>query len=90
MRSSTTQEGTVTTYGQSCPVSRALELLDERWTTSVVREPMLASGHLLGWPEAPGSGRVEVQGAAGARRAVPRRLGQGSVAAVPRPVATAG
>jgi DNA-binding HxlR family transcriptional regulator len=35
----------VTTYGQFCPVSKAMELLDERWTMLVVRELMLGSRH---------------------------------------------
>ena len=32
-------------YGQFCPVSKAMELLDERWTLLVVRELMLGSEH---------------------------------------------
>jgi DNA-binding HxlR family transcriptional regulator len=35
----------VTAYGQFCPVSKAMELLDERWTMLVVRELMLGSRH---------------------------------------------
>lgn len=31
------------TYGQFCPVSKAMELLDERWTLLVVRELLLGS-----------------------------------------------
>jgi hypothetical protein len=54
MRSSTTQEGTVTTHGQFCPVSKAMQ-----------------------W-------------AAWMGKAVPRRIGQSSFAAVPRPAATVG
>ena len=85
----------MTTYGQFCPASKAMELLDERWTMLVVRELMLRSLSMvwrgdLGWPEALRSGRVEVQGAAGMRKAVPRWLGQSSFAAVPRPAATVG
>lgn len=34
-----------TTYGQFCPVAKAMELLDERWTMLVVRELMLGSRH---------------------------------------------
>ncbi|MBY5162569.1 winged helix-turn-helix transcriptional regulator [Salsipaludibacter albus] len=34
-----------TTYGQFCPVAKAMELLDERWTVLVVRELMLGSRH---------------------------------------------
>ena len=33
------------TYRQFCPVSKAMELLDERWTLLVVRELMLGSRH---------------------------------------------
>jgi DNA-binding HxlR family transcriptional regulator len=32
-------------YGQFCPVSKAMELLDERWTLLVVREMLLGSKH---------------------------------------------
>ena len=32
-------------YGQFCPVSKAMELLDERWTLLVVRELLLGSKH---------------------------------------------
>jgi DNA-binding HxlR family transcriptional regulator len=35
----------VSAYGQFCPVSKAMELLDERWTMLVVRELMLGSRH---------------------------------------------
>jgi DNA-binding HxlR family transcriptional regulator len=28
----------MSTYGQFCPVAKAMELLDERWTLLVVRE----------------------------------------------------
>lgn len=34
-----------THYGQFCPVAKAMELLDERWTLLVVRELMLGSRH---------------------------------------------
>lgn len=34
-----------TTYGQFCPVAKAMELLDERWTVLVIRELMLGSRH---------------------------------------------
>lgn len=34
-----------TQYGQFCPVAKAMELLDERWTLFVVRELMLGSRH---------------------------------------------
>ena len=30
-------------YGQFCPVAKAMELLDERWTMLVVRELLLGS-----------------------------------------------
>lgn len=33
------------TYGQFCPVARAMELLDERWTLLVVRELLAGSKH---------------------------------------------
>lgn len=33
------------TYNQFCPVSKALELLDERWTLLVVRELVMGSRH---------------------------------------------
>ena len=32
-------------YGQFCPVAKAMELLDERWTMLVVRELMMGSRH---------------------------------------------
>src|SRR3954454_4485047 len=32
-------------YGQFCPVSKAMELLDERWTMLVIRELLLGSRH---------------------------------------------
>ena len=32
-------------YGQFCPVAKAMELLDERWTLLVVRELMSGSSH---------------------------------------------
>lgn len=32
-------------YGQFCPVAKAMELLDERWTMLVVRELMMGSKH---------------------------------------------
>ena len=32
-------------YGQFCPMSKAMELLDERWTLLVVRELLLGSSH---------------------------------------------
>jgi DNA-binding HxlR family transcriptional regulator len=35
----------VTGYGQFCPISKAMELLDERWTLLVVRELLLGSRH---------------------------------------------
>jgi DNA-binding HxlR family transcriptional regulator len=35
----------VSAYGQFCPVSKAMELLDERWTMLVVRELVLGSRH---------------------------------------------
>ena len=34
-----------TGYGQFCPVAKAMELLDERWTILVVRELALGSRH---------------------------------------------
>ena len=35
----------MTMYGQFCPVAKAMELLDERWTLLVVRELMMGSRH---------------------------------------------
>ncbi|MGC5257872.1 winged helix-turn-helix transcriptional regulator [Gordonia sp. DT218] len=35
----------MTSYGQFCPVAKAMELLDERWTILVVRELLLGSRH---------------------------------------------
>jgi len=35
----------VNAYGQFCPVSKAMELLDERWTMLVVRELVMGSRH---------------------------------------------
>ena len=35
----------MSTYGQFCPVAKAMEVLDERWTLLVVRELMMGSRH---------------------------------------------
>lgn len=35
----------MTTYGQFCPVAKAMEILDERWTMLVVRELLSGSTH---------------------------------------------
>lgn len=35
----------MSSYGQFCPVAKAMELLDERWTMLVVRELLLDSRH---------------------------------------------
>ncbi|UPG68644.1 winged helix-turn-helix transcriptional regulator [Gordonia hongkongensis] len=35
----------MTSYGQFCPVAKAMELLDERWTILIVRELLLSSRH---------------------------------------------
>lgn len=35
----------MTAYGQFCPVSKAMEVLDERWTMLVVRELLMGSSH---------------------------------------------
>ncbi|OLT47609.1 helix-turn-helix domain-containing protein [Cellulosimicrobium sp. CUA-896] len=35
----------MSTYGQFCPVAKAMELLDERWTLLVVRELLAGSTH---------------------------------------------
>lgn len=35
----------MSTYGQFCPVAKAMELLDERWTLLVVRELLSGSRH---------------------------------------------
>jgi DNA-binding HxlR family transcriptional regulator len=35
----------VSQYGQFCPVAKAMELLDERWTMLVVRELLMGSRH---------------------------------------------
>jgi DNA-binding HxlR family transcriptional regulator len=35
----------VSGYGQFCPVAKAMELLDERWTMLVIRELILGSAH---------------------------------------------
>ena len=31
------------TYGQFCPIAKAMEILDERWTILIVRELLLGS-----------------------------------------------
>ena len=33
-------------YGQFCPVAKAMELLDERWTMLVIRELLLSLIHI--------------------------------------------
>lgn len=38
----------MTNYGQFCPVAKAMELLDERWTLLVVRELLMGSRHFNG------------------------------------------
>lgn len=35
----------MTSYGQFCPVAKAMELLDERWTILIVRAMLLGSRH---------------------------------------------
>ncbi|WP_347354608.1 helix-turn-helix domain-containing protein [Intrasporangium sp.] len=35
----------MTSYGQFCPVAKAMEVLDERWTLLIVRELLLGSTH---------------------------------------------
>jgi DNA-binding HxlR family transcriptional regulator len=35
----------MSSYGQFCPVSKAMEVLDERWTMLVIRELLLGSTH---------------------------------------------
>ncbi|MGV9800763.1 winged helix-turn-helix transcriptional regulator [Mycobacterium sp. NPDC003449] len=35
----------MSTYGQFCPMAKAMELLDERWTMLVIRELLLGSTH---------------------------------------------
>jgi DNA-binding HxlR family transcriptional regulator len=35
----------MTAYGQFCPVAKAMELLDERWTMLVIRELLCGSRH---------------------------------------------
>lgn len=35
----------MSTYGQFCPVAKAMEVLDERWTLLIVRELLLGSAH---------------------------------------------
>lgn len=35
----------MTSYGQFCPVAKAMELLDERWTLLVIRELLCGSRH---------------------------------------------
>src|SRR5918994_753296 len=37
------RETTMATYGQFCPVAKAMEILDERWTLLVVRELLAGS-----------------------------------------------
>ncbi|MET0703890.1 MAG: helix-turn-helix domain-containing protein [Mycobacterium sp.] len=35
----------MSTYGQFCPMAKAMEVLDERWTLLIVRELLLGSSH---------------------------------------------
>ena len=35
----------MSTYGQYCPVAKAMEVLDERWTMLILRELLLGSEH---------------------------------------------
>lgn len=32
-------------YGQFCPMSKAMDILDERWTLLIIREMLLGSTH---------------------------------------------
>ena len=35
----------MSSYGQFCPIAKAMDVLDERWTLLVVRELLLGSRH---------------------------------------------
>ncbi|MGW6228098.1 winged helix-turn-helix transcriptional regulator [Cellulosimicrobium cellulans] len=41
----TTEEAAMAGYGQFCPVAKAMDVLDERWTLLVVRELLAGSTH---------------------------------------------
>ncbi|WP_218014530.1 winged helix-turn-helix transcriptional regulator [Mycolicibacterium palauense] len=43
--STTEQAAAPSRYGQFCPMAKAMEVLDERWTLLVVRELLLGSAH---------------------------------------------
>ncbi|MDQ2636008.1 MAG: hypothetical protein M3Y83_03915 [Actinomycetota bacterium] len=58
-------------YGRFCPVAKAMELLDARWTMLVVRARLGSS--------------AAVSGPAQVRRAVPTWIGQSLLSAVSRP-----
>ena len=68
----------MSSYGQFCPVAKAMELLDERWTLLVVRELLPGSTPL----QRPAARRAEdvagaaVQAAAAARAGRPGRAGR--------------
>jgi len=80
-------------YRQFCPVAKAIELFDERWTMLIVRE--LVTGSLrslvevwrgdLGWSDVLRSGELEVNGPEALRRAMPGWFTLSQFAPVPRP-----
>ena len=59
----------MTTYGQFCPIAKAMEVLDERWTLLVVRELLLGSTPVQ---RAAPRGAEDVAGAAVQAAADPR------------------
>lgn len=61
-------------YGQFCPVPKAMEVLDDRWTLLVARER-----------ELPQDADLEIAGPSALRRAVPSWFTLAPAAAVPRP-----
>jgi hypothetical protein len=70
LKGANTREGAMSGYGQFCPVAKAMEVLDERWTMLVVRER--------------GNGGVRIDAPSNIRRSIPEWFGQGIFADVPR------
>ena len=75
----------MTGYGQFCPVAKAMELLDERWTMLVIRELLCGSRHF----NALRRGVPRMSPAARTSRNLPRWFPKGTVTGSPRPPAPA-
>ena len=66
----------MSTYGQFCPIAKAMEVLDERWTLLVVRELLLGSRHFNELRR----GNPKMSPALLSEAAAPARAGRGGAA----------